>query len=455
MKKIVMIVVAIIVALILGVAGIFAYRKHQSDACFKETGQDAIAACTRWIEKDGVVPSIKKLTLARRAVLYEAEKALEPALADNLKSLGIKIEGSDLSKRAQAQGDEAALVHRIRLGVAANKPEIVMQACVTLGPDKKAARGLLQTCALTSFRSGSYDSAAKDAWYYLGDSSTDPDMLMLAAISSIASGDAVRTLRALKRMNIAALPAGLRAGTAMLQAEMFSCLGYHQEGLSVVEALMAPGQTVGKADLTALLLSRYNLLSRMGRAVEALPFLDQALSATSDPAERISLQIIRGRARESLGKYKEALADYRSAAVLDPSRISPHRGIGMIMVRDKRLSDAEKEFSAVIQKDRNDPESLLGAAYCSFASRRDRRTAGGFMAAALSKDLSRLSHPKTFKMMLSALMKDANLRTLAKNYTANIRAIPGGPVQLVAPNDLVATFSAARNIVAPMAAPSK
>ncbi|HAT71420.1 MAG TPA: hypothetical protein DCS63_01215 [Elusimicrobia bacterium] len=236
---------------------------------------------------------------------------------------------------------------------------------------------------------------------------------------------------------------------------MFSCLGYHQEGLSVVETLMAPGQTVGKADLPALLISRYNLLSRMGRAAEALLFLDQALQAASDPAEKISLQIIRGRARESLGKYKEAFADYRNAAVLDPARISPRRGMGMIMVREKRIADAEKEFSLVIQKDKNDPEALLGAAYCSLALRRDRRTAGGFMSAALSKDLSRLSHPKTFKMMLTALMKDANLRTLAKSYTVNIRAIPAGPVSLVAPKDLVAVFSAARNIVAPMPAPSK
>ena len=219
MKKIIMIAVAIIAALILGVAGLLVYRKHQSDACYKKTGQDAIVACTHWIEKDGVVPSSKKRALARRAFLYEAEKALEPALADNLKSLEIKIEGSDLSKSAQAQGDEAALVQRMRLGVAANKPEVVTQACAALGSDKKAALGLLQTCALSFFRSGSYDGAAKEAWYYLGDSKADPDMLMLAAISSLASGDAVRTLQALKRMNIAALPAGLRAGSAIRKIE--------------------------------------------------------------------------------------------------------------------------------------------------------------------------------------------------------------------------------------------
>lgn len=427
MKKVLIIAGTVGAALLVGIVCLLAYRARQSRICFKSTGQPAIAACTAYIENKGVLPPTEKRALARRSALYVLEKAPERALADSARALEIQLPDKSL----QGKLDEAILGGRIAAAFAAKRFDISGQACDSLGSNTRGTRELSQACALSYFLVGRYADAAQDAWTYLGPANTDTNMLMLAALSSFFSGDQARARQALKRIDVSSLPPQSKVGVFLVQSDMVVQMGSLQEGLAILDPLLNQGQGLRNEDIYAIQERRYRILSLLGRMTEALPILDQILQIAPSPDERVSLLIRRGQGREALGRLIDAFSDFREAAEADPKRLSPHRGMGVVLAQKKRLSEAEAEFKTVLhmlKEGKDDPDSRLGAAYCSLLLHRDKRAAGDLMAKALGGDLKSLAHPKAFKLMLNALTHDPSLKTLAKTYAANIRTIPAGPV---------------------------
>lgn len=453
MKRAILIVLAVVLALVLGVGGILLYRKHQSDSCFEKTGQDAIAACTRhFIENKKLLPSSLKGALARRAELYAMEGALDLALADNAASLAVKVEGREMSVRLAAREDERSLVRRVRLGWEAKKPDLALQACAALDQEKLASSAqLLQACSLVAVLAGRYDLSAKYAWLYLGEDKNEPDMLMIAAMSSLASGATAGVQKALKRMELAAIPSGLKVKLALTLANIHSYLGDNGAGIAELDKALAAGQSLGKADLSELLVRKYELLCRSGRSDQALAYLDRALLADPDPSSRLPLFILKGQALEDLGRYGEALTEFNRAASADPARISPRVGAGMALVRLKRCPDAEREFAAALAKAGQNPGALLGAGYCRLVLRKDRRSASGFLQEALKGDFRTLAHPRTFSFMLGAMLRDPGIKGAHARSGAKVPVIHSGPVPPVNFQDMMDAYRQVMQGVTPPA----
>lgn len=424
MKKALIAAGAIFALVIVSVGGLLAYRVRQDRLCFKTAGPAAIGACTAYIEKKGVFPLTAKNALARRSELYAGEKKLELALADGAKAIEIQLPDME----AQKKHDRPLLGARIELASSLRRFDIVAQACDALGGEAKEAREH-QSCAMSYFLTGRDGDAARESWKRLAGGAADPDMVLLAALSSYFSGDPARAVEALHRVDVTALPPRHKAGLVLIESDMFTLLGAPREGLALLDSILRQPQGLGGNDIKALMMRRHALLNLLGREAEAVSVLDNVLQGTAAPDERVTLLIMRGQGREALGQFAGAVADFREAAAADPKRISPHRGLGAVLVRKKSLAEAELEFKAalrLLEAGKDDPVARLGAAYCSLALRRDKKAAGEQMAKALSGDLGRIPHSKTFKLMLAALVRDPRLKALSRTYEGNILAIPTG-----------------------------
>ncbi|MEP4034135.1 tetratricopeptide repeat protein [Roseibium polysiphoniae] len=94
---------------------------------------------------------------------------------------------------------------------------------------------------------------------------------------------------------------------------------------------------------------------KAGEADEARILFDEAIRQVHLSAEMADYFLGRGRARGRLGQTDGAIADYRLASLLDPSRGEPHVALASMLVKAGRIPQAISELSSAI--DLEDPEA--------------------------------------------------------------------------------------------------
>jgi putative PEP-CTERM system TPR-repeat lipoprotein len=296
------------------------------------------AAATEVEALQKAAPRDPRLSYARALVLVEQRKFAEAkeAIQQVLKVAPEHVPSLTLAGMAALETGAYA------------EAEAHLRKAVFKAPEAPGAKRLL---AATHLRMGQTEVAMRELRELLAKGSEDPNVLALAGEAALATGDVAGAARHYERAK-ALLPDNVRVQTRLARIRFIA--GDASKGFAELEAASASHPDDYQADLA--LVTTHLRLRQADEALEALQTLEK-----KQPRNPLTHNL-RGLALLLKRDTAKARASFERALELNPAYMPAVSALARLDVQDKKTDAAKKRYEAVLKKEPNNEQALLGLA---------------------------------------------------------------------------------------------
>ena len=213
------------------------------------------------------------------------------------------------------------------------------------------AIGAKRLLATTHLRMGKTDLAMNEVRELLAKAGQDPAILTLAGEAHLASGDVAGAARHYEQAKVL-LPANVRVQTRLAQIRFAA--GDASRGFAELEAASASDANEYQADLA--LIAAYLRQRNADQALKAVEALEK-----KQPKNPLTHNL-RGGALLLKRDYAGARASFERALALNPTYMPAVVNLARLDLRDKKPNAAKKRYQAVLKKEPQNEQALLGFA---------------------------------------------------------------------------------------------
>ena len=226
--------------------------------------------------------------------------------------------------------------------------ESYFRKAVQLVPDAIAPKRWL---AMTHLRMGQTDLALSEAKALVGKAGEDASILSLAGEAYLANGDIADAARQYEKAKSVA-PDNATVQTRLALVRLAS--GEADRGLKELESVSANHPQDYQADLA--LVSAYLRQRQVDKALEALQSLEK-----KQPQNPLTYNL-KGVALLLKRDLPAARASFEHALQLNPTYLPAVANLAQLDLHDKKPEAAKARYEAVLKKEPNNEQALLGAA---------------------------------------------------------------------------------------------
>jgi putative PEP-CTERM system TPR-repeat lipoprotein len=223
-----------------------------------------------------------------------------------------------------------------------------LRKAVGIAPAAVTARRML---AATRLRLGETDLAMKDVKQLLATAGEDASVVVLAGEASMAAGDIAEAARYYEKAK-ALQPQSPALQTRLAQIRFAA--GDREQGIKELESASSSNPDAYQADLA--LIATYLRQRQADKALEAVKTLEK-----KQPDNPLTHNL-RGLALMLKRDFAGARASYERAVKIRPTYMPAVANLARLDLREKKTAAARKRYEAVLQKEPNNEQAMLGLA---------------------------------------------------------------------------------------------